>query len=293
MTLKIQKARKSLVKVRVLATGVSGSGKSLSMLYLAKGLLEEGKKLVVIDTEHGSINEYEGLMPFEVIPLEPPYSPERYIEAINLAVRETPDLGVLMVDCISREWKYIEEAKDTHVFDNPGGDKWSAWTLFKPRHYTFMRTLLHVPCHVIATAMSKTEIIIGEKRTIKANGETILMKETGLDFNPEFEFIGGSNHFLVKSRAGEFDGSTFHPLDWNSVGDVMNEQHGLLLKDHLHAHTNGVMSRTAMKDALATVHGVKVLWKNWDVPQGVEIPEDLSDEQYAEFYKFCTQEQAE
>ena len=294
MTFQIQDAKKSLVKVRILMTGVSGSGKSLGGLYMAKGLLEPGQQLVVIDTEHGRINEYEGLFPFRVISFDPPFTPELYIKAMELAVRETANLGILMIDSISHEWRNIENAKDAWVNDHSGCNPFTAWEPFTRRHEAFLYTMLHLPCHVIATARAKTKYVVGEGNApVKVGVKSILREETDFDFNPEFNFIHNSHHYTVKSSSVKIDGDDLSALNWHGEGDVMNERHGKLLYDHLHSGASGVMSRTAMKDVMATIpqETRKMVWDNWDTPPDIKTPSELNDEKYAEYYELCTQEQ--
>ena len=295
MTFKKKTASRALRKVRILLTGVSGSGKSLGGLYLAKGLLETGKKLVVIDTESGSANEYEGLMPYEVIQFDPPYTPERYIEAMEYAVRETPDIGILMVDSISHEWKLMLEQKDAFVNDNPGCNQWTAWGPFTKRHDAFLDRLLHLPCHVFCTARSKTKYVIGEKnRPHKVGVNPIIREETDFDFNPEFDFSRDTHKFTVKSRSGEFkDDMGFSKLDWNSCGDILNERHGRLLYDHLFASSEGRVSRSSMKDNLARMmdsKGLKAAWAVYVAQRGdvkAKSPSKLPDDEYGVFVDWC------
>ena len=91
--MQIQVAQKKKVKLKVGMSGASGFGKTYSALLLAFGAMKElhpnlsddecWSKIVVIDTENESASLYADLGPYNVINLEPPYSPERYIEAID------------------------------------------------------------------------------------------------------------------------------------------------------------------------------------------------------------------
>ena len=80
--------------------GSSGCGKSLSALLLAKGLTNDQlAKVAVIDTENGSADLYAHLGNYNVLALQPPYTPEKYIEAIEVC--EKAGMEVVILDSIS------------------------------------------------------------------------------------------------------------------------------------------------------------------------------------------------
>jgi hypothetical protein len=47
-------------------------------------MTQDWNKIAVIDTENSSASLYSDLGSFNVLDLSPPYSPERYIEAISV-----------------------------------------------------------------------------------------------------------------------------------------------------------------------------------------------------------------
>jgi hypothetical protein len=79
----IKKAERRKAWIKMAIQGPAGSGKTLGALKAAYGLVENWEKIYVIDTENGSSNLYAHLGTFKVLPLLPPYSPERFIEAIK------------------------------------------------------------------------------------------------------------------------------------------------------------------------------------------------------------------
>ncbi|HHR6639981.1 TPA: AAA family ATPase, partial [Providencia alcalifaciens] len=80
--MKFAKALRKKAKLRLALTGPSGSGKTYGALEIAKGL---GGKTAVIDTEKGSASLYSDRFNFDVLELDPPFTPERFIEAIGAA----------------------------------------------------------------------------------------------------------------------------------------------------------------------------------------------------------------
>src|SRR5690348_7959535 len=79
-----QRAVKYEAKLRLAIAGPSGSGKTWTALTLATGLAD-GKGIAVIDTERGSASKYAGDFEFDVLNLDAPYHPNRFIEAIREA----------------------------------------------------------------------------------------------------------------------------------------------------------------------------------------------------------------
>ncbi len=149
-----KKATRKQSKLRILLEGPSGSGKTYSSLILASGL---GKKIAVLDTEKGSASLYAKEFNFDVLELSPPYSPEKYIEAIVAAAQN--DYDVLIIDSITHEWSgdggclAIQAAL---------GGKYSDWSKVTPRHNKFVEAILQSPLHVIATARTKSDYTISE-----------------------------------------------------------------------------------------------------------------------------------
>ena len=165
-----QKAKKEKIWTKVLLGGSSGSGKTYSALRLATGLARKsGSGVAAIDTEAGRIRYYANEFDFSDMQLTEPFTPEKYIEAIDLAV----DSGfkVLIIDSISHEWNYCVD-----VHDKMPGNSWTNWSKITPRHDAFMEKILQAPIHIIATVRGKDEYVLEEK-----NGKQT-PKKVGLGF---------------------------------------------------------------------------------------------------------------
>ena len=164
------KAKKEKIWTKVLLGGSSGSGKTYSALRLATGLAKKcGSGIAAIDTEAGRIRYYANEFDFSDMQLTEPFTPEKYIEAINEAV--SSGFKVLIIDSISHEWNYCV---DTH--DKMPGNSWTNWSRVTPRHDAFMEKILQAPIHIIATVRGKDEYVLEEK-----NGKQT-PKKVGLGF---------------------------------------------------------------------------------------------------------------
>jgi hypothetical protein len=163
--------RKS-AKIRLSLQGPAGSGKTLSSLKIAFGLIGDWSKIAVIDTERGSANLYAHLGPYNVLDLDEPFTPERYIEAIKLC--ESSRIECIIIDSISMEWSgkggilEIHE-KTTSAMRVP--NSFTAWASVTPRHQAFIDAILQCKCHVITTIRTKTEYVITER-----NGKNVPQK---------------------------------------------------------------------------------------------------------------------
>ena len=85
-------------KFRAAIMGTAGSGKSLTSLILASTL---GKRIALIDTEHGSAEMYANTFEFDTLNLTE-YHPQKYIDAVKEAAKEGYE--VVVIDSLSHAW---------------------------------------------------------------------------------------------------------------------------------------------------------------------------------------------
>jgi len=189
-------------------TGPSGSGKTLSALKLAAGL---GKKIAVIDTENGSASLYSDHAGFDVLELAPPFTTERYIEAIEAAEKSGYD--VLVIDSITHAWAgeggLLEQKEQLDARGK--GNSYTNWGLITKKHEAFKSAMLHSPLHIIATMRSKQDYMLVDK-----NGKQVPQKvgmapiqRDGMEYEFTLVFDVAMNHEAEasKDRTGLFAGS--------------------------------------------------------------------------------------
>jgi hypothetical protein len=198
------KATRHRCKIKLAVQGTSGSGKTYSSLLLAHGLTGDWSKIAVIDTENGSSNLYAHLGDYSVLPLSAPFSPEKYCEAIELAV--SSGFECLIIDSLSHEWNGAGGILDIH--SNIPGNSFTAWAKVTPRHNACLQSILQSDLHVIATMRSKTEYVLSDKNG-KQVPEKVGMKATQReDSEYEFTIVFELNHqhqaTVSKDRTGLF-----------------------------------------------------------------------------------------
>lgn len=204
------KAVRKKSKLRLALTGPSGSGKTYSALLIAKGL---GGKIAVIDTEHGSASLYSDLLDFDSLELTPPYSPERYVAAIQAA--EKAGYDILIIDSTTHEWSGSGgclEINEQTAQAKYRGNTWSAWNETTPRHRKFIDSMLQCNMHIIATGRSKTETSQedsgnGKKKVVKLGMKTEQRDGFEYEFTCVLDIVH-DNHYAVasKDRTGLFNG---------------------------------------------------------------------------------------
>lgn len=209
MTIQFQKAKRSQARLRLALAGPSGSGKTYSALLLAKGI---GGRVAVIDTEQGSASLYDTLLDFDVLNLQPPYRPERFIEAIKAA--EEAGYDIIVIDSITHEWNGSGgclELNDEIARTKYRGNTWSAWNETTPRHRAFVDAILASKCHVIATMRTKTEtaqVDEGGRKTVKKLGTKTEQRDGAeYEFTTVLDLVHDGHAATVsKDRSGKFGG---------------------------------------------------------------------------------------
>lgn len=169
----IKKATRTGVKPLVGMYGKSGSGKTMSALLLARGLVGPNGRIVLIDSESGRGSIFADLIPngYSVIDLEAPFSPERYDAAIDEAEKQA---DCIVQDSLSHEWsgeggvidmqedELYRMAKDD--WDKREKCKMAAWIKPKLHHKKFIQRLLRCKCALICC-------LRGEEKTHMAKGK--------------------------------------------------------------------------------------------------------------------------
>lgn len=154
--MQLQQAERKKAFIKMALQSCAGGGKTYSALLLAHGLCNNWQKIAVIDAENNSASLYAHLGNFNVIDLEPPFSPERYIQAIQLCIKA--EMEVVIIDGISPEWDYIIEEHSKLA-----GNSFTNWSKFTPRHNAFIQQILQSKVHIIATIRTKQEYILNER----------------------------------------------------------------------------------------------------------------------------------
>jgi hypothetical protein len=240
-----KKAVKKQVKLKIALTGVSGSGKTLAALNIAKGF--GAKKIAVIDTENDSASLYADEFEFYTEDISAPYTTEKYLKAINDAVKGGYDF--IIVDSASHAWAAsggLLEQKE-QIDARGRGNGYTNWATITKKHEEFKAAILSCPVHMVITMRSKTEYAMVEK-----NGKQVPQK-VGLApvqrDGMEYEFTSvldiAINHEAEasKDRTKLFDGKIF------KISEETGKQLKAWLESGVKVESNPMEAQAAQPDS--------------------------------------------
>lgn len=228
---KVELAQREKLKIPVLMQGVSGSGKTVSALLVAFGIVkamfpEAGdedlwKKIGLIDTEHrrASLNvntEKAGqhIGQFQVVNLSEPYTIDRYEQGFYLLVNAGCE--VIIIDSTSHNWE-----GDGGILDEVDrlGGRFSDWKQVKPIEKRFRDLAINDQVHVISTARVKQDYVVEANDQGKMAPRKVGLKMIQKD-NLEYEFAVS---FRIEM------GAVAYPMKDNS--DIFAEPRQLTVDD--------------------------------------------------------------
>ena len=253
MAMQLKKATRKQVKLRLNLSAPSGSGKTMSALIMAYGICQDWTKIAVIDTENGSASLYSHLGEFNTIDLLPPFTPEKYIEAINLC--EENNIEVCIIDSSTHEWACLIEENELVAQSYFKGNTWSAWSKTTPRHDRFINKVLHSSCHIITCTRSKTETI-QENGKVKKVGMKDVQRE-GWEYELTVSLnIDRDTHlaFPSKDRTNLFEGK--NPF-------LITEETGKLIAEWCNSGESEIKVAINEMESVATIDDLKTIWTKY------------------------------
>jgi RecA-superfamily ATPases implicated in signal transduction len=222
MAIQIRKAERRKAKARVGLVGPSGSGKTLSALLIAYGIAGDWEKIGMIDTEQHSGDLYANttkagvhIGEFLKVDLEPPYTPDKYIEAIKAF--EDYGVEVIIIDSLSHAWAGEGGLLDLHgKVAAKVGNSFTAWRDVTPKHNQLVDAMLKSKCHIIATMRAKQEYVVDKdekgKTTVRKVGLAPIQRDgMEYEFTTVFDLSHDHTASASKDRSGLFDGQYFTP----------------------------------------------------------------------------------
>ncbi|MFV5694008.1 AAA family ATPase [Flavobacterium sp. LB3P122] len=218
--MELKKSERSKAKIKMALQAPSGAGKSYSALLLAQGLTNGNlSKVAVIDTEAGSSNLYAHIGSYNVLNLESPHSPERYIEAIDLCIKS--GMEVIILDSISHCWDFL---LDYHA--SLTGNSFTNWNKITPRQKLFVEKILQSNIHIICTMRVKQDYVLSERNgkmvPEKVGLKAIQRDEISYEFTIVFDI--DYKHFATasKDRTNLFEGKPQFVINSNTGKKILD-----------------------------------------------------------------------
>lgn len=165
--MELKKATRKQVKLRMSLASPTGFGKTHSALLIAFGITNDWTKIAVIDTENESASLYSDMGEFNTISILPPYTPERYTEAIHTC--ENAGMEVIIIDSITHVWSGQGGLLE---YNNSLGGRYQDWAKTTPRYQKWLDSILQSKCHVITTIRKKQAY-----EMVKENNRTTVEKK--------------------------------------------------------------------------------------------------------------------
>ncbi len=203
--MEIRQATRQHVKPLIGVYAESGCGKTMSALLLARGIVGPTGKIVMADSESGRGELYADVIPggYQVLPLEPPFAPARYIEAHNAIVKSGAAIGI--IDSVSHAWEgqggVLDMAAEN---EKKSGKGLHVWKAPKMEHAKFMLCLLQspIPWIVCLRAKYKTRMVkdqSGKSEVVKDEKTTPIQADDFIfEMTAHFEILPDHSIYLSK-----------------------------------------------------------------------------------------------
>lgn len=202
--MQLQTASRKKVKIKMNIASPSGFGKTYSALLLAYGITGDWEKIAVIDTENDSASLYSNLGPFKTLRLDAPFSPDRYIQAIDTC--EKAGMELIIIDSITHVWKGQGGILE---YQNALGGRYQDWAKATPLYQKWLNRIVQSHCHIITTNRKKQAynlITEGNRTKVEKAGMEDEIKD-GFDYELTLAFeIINDKHMAraSKDRTGLF-----------------------------------------------------------------------------------------
>ena len=250
----LRKSERKKAKIKLALQGAAGSGKTYSSLLLAKGLTNgDLSNVAIIDTENGSADLYAHLGNYNVLTLEPPFTPEKYIKAIDICLES--NMQVIIIDSISHCWDYII---DYH--SSLAGNSFTNWSKVMPLQKAFVNKMLQCDAHLIATMRTKQDYVLNKKdgKYIPEKVGLKAVQKDGVDYEFTIVFDIDIKHYATssKDRTGQFMGKPEF---------IINSATGKKILEWCNSGTNLEEARTKIKKCkdLELLRQLYIHYKPW------------------------------
>lgn len=159
MAFQVKKATREKIYTKIALMAPSGGGKTYGALRLATGMAEEIKaqngkeaRILLANTESKRGYYYANEFNYDIVDIDAPHNPEKYVELIEFAVSEGYD--ILIIDSSSHEW---EGKGGCLELQQQAGGTYQSWAKVTPRHNKFINAIADSQIHIIATMRGKDQ----------------------------------------------------------------------------------------------------------------------------------------
>lgn len=225
MTIAIRPAKQVQSKMRAIVMGPAGSGKTLFALRALRRLVGPDGLIVCIDTEKSSADAgasevYADEIGHSIIVLDPPFRPQKFIDAIEAAI--AAGAQGIVIDSITDEWSGEGGLIEWQAEIN---DKY--WKTVKKPHNKLKGMVSRMPVHFICTQLTEVKTVFGDgsgKAANKAEQPIGPKEDFAARFNIDLRMWDGGNVEVKKFRHnGVESGYTWGPHEFEVMMDTFQE----------------------------------------------------------------------
>lgn len=216
--MQLRQSSKKQAKIKLAIQGCAGSGKTYSSLLLAYGLIKDWSKIAIIDSENNSADLYSHLGNYNVLSLQGDFSPENYIEALEIC--EKAGMEVIIIDSMSQCWDYLLECHS-----NMQGNSFTNWGKITPRQNALVQKILQSRSHIISTLRTKQDYVLNEKNgklvPEKVGLKAVMRDGIDYEFTIVFDVDMKHNAIASKDRTGLFMGKPEFVINSSTGAEIL------------------------------------------------------------------------
>lgn len=267
--MEFKKAVRSNIWVKVLMIAPSGGGKTYSCLRMATGfakrlsqLTGQEERVALIDTESGRGLYYADEFDYDYLELKAPFTPERYIQAIDAAIEA--GYKVLIIDSLTHEWSGKGGCLEIH--SKIPGNSFTAWSKVTPRHEAFMDKIVDSPVHIFATVRGEDKYVLEE-----VDGKQVPRKvSVGYDQRKHTEYLFTVS-FVIEQDTHIATAVKDNTHIFEDKNDILTETHGV----HLCDWANSGDTKKKLQELTAEKEKAKAQIKMHEEEEAKEIAERI------------------
>lgn len=213
MNILLQPAVKVLKSIKLLSYGPSYSGKTMSSLLLAVGIVmgmnqcteaEAYKRIVLLDTEYGRGALYHQLGAYNYIRIDPPYDTNQ-LAALVKELSSRAEIDVIIIDSLTHYWAKEGGILDQKSeLDKKGGNSFTNWQGLTAVFNKALDSILSSPKHVLITARAKSDTMLVTNEKGKAVPKTYGLKpelREGIEYEFDIVFnVDKETHSLIVDK---------------------------------------------------------------------------------------------
>ena len=269
--LNIRPVKRGNSKVIIGISGESGSGKTVTALKIARGMVSHPSKIGFLDTENGRGSLYDNILdaPFLIADLYPPFSPNRFSQAIKEF--QAAGVEVLIIDSTTHEWEGEGGCDD--IANAPKADgtprKVANWIGAKKEHKGFMNTLLQSDMHIICCIRAREKTDFSNPADPKSLGVKPVCEK-----NFMFEMTASFMVFDEGTRQTFLKIPDYLKKFFGTGQGYLNEKTGEAIIEWVNAGEteDPVIKKTKSELLMVCQEGEKALLKAWeDLAEDVKV----------------------